>query len=84
MLRKLYALASSSCCADNPDSPQHQEVLLPGSLYGMIIKERLEEVLNGVRFQIQQDIRKEGSAIDFMDSKLSYPPFSTIAYHGPY
>ena len=76
MLRKLYALVSSSCCADNPDSPQHQEVLLPGSLYGMIIKERLEEVLNGVRFQIQQDIRKEGSAIDFMDSKLSY--ISTI------
>ena len=84
MLRKLYALVSSSCCADNPDSPQHQEVLLPGSLYGMIIKERLEEVLNGVRFQIQQDIRKEGSAIDFLDSKLPYPPFSTIAYHGPY
>ena len=50
----------------------------------MIIKERLEEVLNGVRFQIQQDIRKEGSAIDFIDSKLSCPPFNSIAYHGPY
>ena len=67
MLRKLYALVSGSCCADNPDSPQHQEVLLPGSLYGMIIKERLEEALNGIKFQIQADIRKDGSAIDFID-----------------
>ena len=69
MLRKLYALVSGSCCADNPDSPQHQEVLLPGSLYGMIIKERLEEALNGIKFQIQADVRKDGSAIDFMDGK---------------
>jgi DNA-directed RNA polymerase I subunit RPA2 len=66
MLRKLYALVSKECCVDNPDSPQNQEVLLPGSLYGMIIKERLEEALNQIRTQIDFDTRK-GQA-DFLDS----------------
>lgn len=71
MLRKLYSLVSSSCCADNPDSPQHQEVLLPGYLYGMIIKERLEEALNQVRNQIATDVRKAEPPVDFLDSTYS-------------
>lgn len=69
MLRKLYTVVSGGCCADNPDSPQHQEVLLPGSLYGMIIKERLEEALTQVRNQIGQDVRREDPAVNFIDSK---------------
>lgn len=71
MLRKLYAIVSKTCSVDNPDSPQHQEVLLPGSLYGMIIKERLEEALNQVRNQIAQDIRKQEPSVDFFDGKHS-------------
>lgn len=70
MLRKLYALVSGSCSPDNPDSPQHQEVLLPGYLYGMIIKERLEEVLNQVRNQIATDVRRAEPPPDFLDSEL--------------
>ncbi|KII95280.1 hypothetical protein PLICRDRAFT_169948 [Plicaturopsis crispa FD-325 SS-3] len=69
MLRKLYSLVSGSCCADNPDSPQHQEVLLPGSLYGMIIKERLEEGLNAIRNQINQDLRRPDFVPDFFDRR---------------
>lgn len=61
MLRKLYSLVSGATGADNPDSPQHHEVLLPGFLYGMIIKERLEEALVGVKAQILQDIRQNKS-----------------------
>ncbi|RDB20093.1 putative DNA-directed RNA polymerase I subunit RPA2 [Hypsizygus marmoreus] len=67
MLRKLFAVVSSSCCADNPDSPQHQEVLLPGTLYGMIIKERMEEILNNIRTNINVDVRN-GYA-DFNDKR---------------
>lgn len=70
MLRKLYALVSGSCSPDNPDSPQHQEVLLPGYLYGMIIKERLEEVLHQVRNQIATDVRRAEPPPDFLDSGL--------------
>ena len=69
MLRKLYAIVSKICSVDNPDSPQHQEVLLPGSLYGMIIKEKLEEALNQVRNQIIQDVRKQDTSVDFLDGK---------------
>ena len=68
MLRKLYSTVSGACCADNPDSPQHQEVLLPGSLYGMIIKERMEEILNNIRSSIATDVRN-GVAVDFNDSQ---------------
>lgn len=67
MLRKLFSLVSGSCCADNPDSPQHQEVLLPGTLYGMIIKERMEDVLNNIRNTVALDVRN-GVAVDFNDS----------------
>ncbi|KAI0832821.1 beta and beta-prime subunits of DNA dependent RNA-polymerase [Trametes gibbosa] len=69
MLRKLYALVSKSCSVDNPDSPQHQEVLLPGALYGMIIKERLEEALNGFREGIALDVRNNNPAVDFFDKR---------------
>lgn len=68
MLRKLYSLVSGASCADNPDSPQHQEVLLPGFLYSMIIKERFDECLNGIRAQVMQDIRRKKVG-DFFDSK---------------
>ncbi|KAF9478398.1 DNA-directed RNA polymerase I polypeptide 2 [Pholiota conissans] len=68
MLRKLFSLVSGACSADNPDSPQHQEVLLPGSLYGMIIKERMEEILNNIRGTISADVRN-GVAVDFNDKR---------------
>jgi DNA-directed RNA polymerase I subunit RPA2 len=71
MLRKLYAIVSKTYCVDNPDSPQHQEVLLPGSLYGMIIKEKLDEALSAIRYQITQDVRKEESTVDFFNGTVS-------------
>ncbi|KAH7107897.1 beta and beta-prime subunits of DNA dependent RNA-polymerase [Auriculariales sp. MPI-PUGE-AT-0066] len=52
-------------CSYNPDSPQHQEVLLPGSLYGMIVKERLEESLNTVRGLVMMDVRNGAPGVDF-------------------
>lgn len=43
MIRKLYALVAGDCAPDNPDAVSNQEVLLGGFLYGMILKERIEE-----------------------------------------
>jgi DNA-directed RNA polymerase I subunit RPA2 len=51
MIRKLYSLVEGECSVDNPDAVSTQEILLPGFLYGMIMKERLEEWLNSVRIQ---------------------------------
>lgn len=65
MIRKLYALVAGECCADNPDATQHQEILLGGFLYGMIIKEKLEEYLTTFTAQIRSDVmRKKGVNFD--------------------
>ncbi|KAF8076706.1 hypothetical protein FPV67DRAFT_1472397 [Lyophyllum atratum] len=79
MLRKLYAVVASSCCADNPDSPQHQEVLLPGSLYGMIIKERMDEILNNIRGNIRTDVRN-GAPVDFNDKRYFQKVISKVNF----
>lgn len=68
MLRKLYSMVAGTSSPDNPDSPQLHEVLLPGFLYAMIIKERFEESLNMVKQQIQQDIR-QNKVKDFTNAK---------------
>ncbi|KIM75007.1 hypothetical protein PILCRDRAFT_79465 [Piloderma croceum F 1598] len=80
MLRKLYTSVSGACCPDNPDSPQHQEVLLPGSLYGMIIKERLEEALTQVRNQIASDVRKEDPTVNFVDKRYFMKVLSRVSW----
>lgn len=59
MIRKLYALVAGDCCADNPDAVQNQEILLGGFLYGMIIKERLEDWLaTALRMSLREYTRK--------------------------
>jgi DNA-directed RNA polymerase I subunit RPA2 len=45
MIRKLYALSTGECAVDNPDAVSNQEVLLGGFLYGMVLKERIQEWL---------------------------------------
>lgn len=69
MIRKLYALVAGDCCVDNPDSPQHQEILLPGHLLSAIIKERFDEYLAGIQAHIVGEIRKSTS-VNFSDSKF--------------
>ncbi|EDO17794.1 hypothetical protein Kpol_541p37 [Vanderwaltozyma polyspora DSM 70294] len=68
MIRKLYSLVAGECCPDNPDATQHQEVLLGGFLYGMILKEKMDEYLQSIIAQIRADINR-GMAINFKDRK---------------
>lgn len=59
MVRKLYSLVAGDCAVDNPDAVQNQEILLGGFLYGMIIKERLDDWLStALRMSIREYIRK--------------------------
>ncbi|EME32710.1 DNA-directed RNA polymerase subunit isoform 1 [Galdieria sulphuraria] len=55
MIRKLIAVARGSICPDSPDSLAHQEVLLPGHLYMMYLKEKIEDYLLGIRSVILKD-----------------------------
>ena len=49
MIRKLYSLAAGDCAVDNPDAISTQEILLPGYLYGMVLKERIDEYLVSIQ-----------------------------------
>ncbi|CAH2355586.1 DNA-directed RNA polymerase I subunit Rpa135p [[Candida] railenensis] len=77
MIRKLYSLVAGECSPDNPDATQHQEVLLGGFLYGMIIKEKIDEYLQNIKLQIQSDINR-GVAINFNDRKYMSRCFMRI------
>ncbi|EIE90484.1 hypothetical protein RO3G_15195 [Rhizopus delemar RA 99-880] len=68
MIRKLYALVSGECVADNPDAPQHQEVLLGGHLYTMIIKEKIYDWLQAVKMQVRTDLRINPAKVDFFNN----------------
>ncbi|KAI0340867.1 beta and beta-prime subunits of DNA dependent RNA-polymerase [Trametopsis cervina] len=80
MIRKLFAVVSGSCCVDNPDSPQHQEVLLPGQLYGMIIKEKLDEALTAFRRSIAIDVERSEPSVDFFDKRYIKKMLSKTNY----
>ncbi|KAK9466697.1 hypothetical protein V1512DRAFT_239075 [Lipomyces arxii] len=78
MIRKLYALVAGDCAPDNPDATQHQEVLLGGFLYCMIIKEKIEEFMNNFRLQIVSDVTR-GAAVNFSDQKYIAKIFERLS-----
>jgi len=55
MLRKLYTFAQGNCAADNADALSNHEILLPGHLITMIVKEKLEEVLKGAKATLERE-----------------------------
>ena len=63
MIRKLYSLVNGECAVDNPDAVSSQEVLLPGFLYGMILKEKLDDWLRSIQGACQEWCSKNGKAL---------------------
>ncbi|RKP34163.1 hypothetical protein BJ085DRAFT_17078 [Dimargaris cristalligena] len=47
MVQKIYGIVSGEYAADNGDSANNHEILLPGHLYLAMIKERLDDILSG-------------------------------------
>lgn len=70
MINKLYALVSDEISPDNLDSLQNQEILLPGHLYLMILREKLEEMLLGIRAKVFKDGSRFDEAAKIKD--ISY------------
>ncbi|KAG5831418.1 hypothetical protein ANANG_G00303520 [Anguilla anguilla] len=67
MTRKLFSFAKQECMEENPDSLMCQEVLTPGRLYLMFLKERMTAWLVSVKLsmdkrahRIQNPINAEG------------------------
>jgi DNA-directed RNA polymerase I subunit RPA2 len=69
MIRKLYSLVAGDCAPDNPDAVSNQEVLLGGYLYGMILKERLEEWLRSFS-PILRDWVQRNEGVTFADPRF--------------
>eukprot|EP00040_Diaphanoeca_grandis_P032793 m.199573 g.199573 ORF g.199573 m.199573 type:complete len:1144 (-) comp32739_c0_seq2:126-3557(-) len=57
MIQQLYSLASGDCAEDNADSAMNHEVLVAGQLYGMLLKEQLQEFIYGVQKSMSLDVR---------------------------
>ena len=67
MIRKLYSLVAGNCTVDNPDAISSQEILLPGFLYGMIIKERLDDWLRSIEGVVEKDWSIRNKEAKFTD-----------------
>jgi DNA-directed RNA polymerase I subunit RPA2 len=81
MIQKLYAFSAGECAGDNPDSPQHQEILLGGHLYANIMKEKMIDILEGIKLNFRKDLRLKPASVNFQDSMLNFEsnPFSKIS-----
>ncbi len=57
MIDKLLGYVTGKYSGDNMDSVANQEVLITGHLYQMILRERISELLQGLRFRIIKDCK---------------------------
>nr|XP_016437379.1 PREDICTED: DNA-directed RNA polymerase I subunit 2-like [Nicotiana tabacum] len=55
MLQKLFSLIDQTSVLDNPDSLQNQEVLLPGHLITIYLKEKLQDWLLRLQRLLQEE-----------------------------
>ncbi|KAH7653427.1 DNA-directed RNA polymerase I subunit RPA2 protein [Dioscorea alata] len=71
MLQKLFALVDQTAAPDNPDALQNQEVLLPGHLITLYVKEKLEEWLHKSIRDIKDEMSKNPAEFEFhkLDAK---------------
>lgn len=69
MIRKLLSFADPSqkaCCAENIDSPSMQELLLPGQLFVICIKEKLDDFLSSLKTVIKADMKQNNTLASTM------------------
>jgi len=63
MLQRLYALAAGRVKEDNPDSLVCQEVLLPGHLWAMMVREQLGGWVRAVANAVKRELAKPSPAL---------------------
>jgi len=61
MIWKLISVVRGERVPDNPDSLANQEVLLPGHLYLMYMKEKIEDCLRNIKLVYQVALKNEES-----------------------
>ncbi|KAJ8755444.1 hypothetical protein K2173_019242 [Erythroxylum novogranatense] len=61
MLQKLFSFTDQTSAPDNPDSLQNQEVLLPGHLITIYLKEKLEDWMRKAKKLVQEELGKKNN-----------------------
>ncbi|KAK8999062.1 hypothetical protein V6N11_070240 [Hibiscus sabdariffa] len=69
MVQKLFSLIDQTSAPDNSDSLQNQEILLPGHLITIYLKEKLEEWLRKGKKLIEDMINTKSKNFEFSDTK---------------
>ncbi|CAL9001357.1 unnamed protein product [Prunus brigantina] len=64
MVQKLFSLVSEKSKEDNPNALQNQEVLLPGHLITIYLKEKLEGWLQKTKRLLEDEINKKSKNFD--------------------
>ena len=74
MMRKLFCFAEGKCSQDNADALSSHELLLPGHLLTMILKEKLDEALQGTKQALTRDynINKKKMLPQLRNDTLKY------------
>jgi len=57
MIRKLFCFAQGKCLGDNADALMNHEILLPGHLINLYVKEKMEESLLTMRIGLLKDAK---------------------------
>ncbi|TYJ15797.1 hypothetical protein E1A91_A10G207600v1 [Gossypium mustelinum] len=69
MVQKLFSLVDQTSAPDNSDSLQNQEILLPGHLITIYLKEKLEDWLRKGKKLVEDKINNNGQNFDFCSLK---------------
>ncbi|MGH0147295.1 UNVERIFIED_CONTAM: hypothetical protein FKN15_010207 [Acipenser sinensis] len=64
MTRKLFTFAKGECMEENPDSLMCQEVLTPGQLYLMFLKEKMETWLQSLKIALDKKMQKSNITLN--------------------
>lgn len=82
-LQKLFTYVRGGCAAESPDNPMFQEVLLPGHLMQMLLKEKIETYLLALKQSILKVISskktKELTSADDIIKSVRFVPNITRA-----
>eukprot|EP01033_Poteriospumella_lacustris_P006155 gene6155-4419_t len=71
LIRKLFTFVEGKCLPDNADAMCNHELLLPGQLFGMYVKEKMEEALLLTKMMYLRDynVNKKRFDAEILDSK---------------
>ncbi|XP_026414248.1 DNA-directed RNA polymerase I subunit 2-like [Papaver somniferum] len=65
MLQKLFAFVDQTVAPDNTDALQNHEVLLPGHLITLYLKDRLQQWLKKGKQLLEEELRRKSPSFDF-------------------